>query len=285
MNWPKVKLLAIRLAKVLGYNEKQAKELAAKLNLRRQVRAPAGYRLVAFDMKGFEARVIALLSGDPYMVQLFKEGRDIHAELSREWCPNFDSDVVVNGKLLPALSKDARDAVRDQTKRTEFGCFYEGSVQELWLDIVKDYPSVTLAMIAGVVRKMKQLMPRVSAWHREMENQVVKTGELRSMLGRRRCFPLHNVDPTVIGNHPVQATAADIMNGNMDRLDRMLAARAPDTEIIMQQHDQGVMMVPENDVGLVREIVTETCDTVVTHNGVSVRFAIDLKDGETWAEV
>ncbi len=52
-------------------------------NLRRQIRAPKGRKFVGFDFAQIEARVIALISGDPYLCNIFANNLDPHIENSR----------------------------------------------------------------------------------------------------------------------------------------------------------------------------------------------------------
>ena len=153
-----------------------------------------------------EARIIALMSGDPFLCNVFRhppipysEG-DIHTVLARVVWPNFDE-----------VPKDQRKVLRDTIKRPEYGAFYGGQIETLWKNIVKDYPSVKLQDIARMVALMAEKMPGVAAWHQELiRNAARPPHEIRSAIyGRRRCFPLGNADINDLWNFPVQCGQFD----------------------------------------------------------------------------
>jgi DNA polymerase len=78
-------------------------------NLRAQVVAPAGRVFIGFDFAQLEARIIALLSGDPFLVAIFRDDKDIHSEFARVVWPKFDT-----------LPPEQRKELRDMVKRPEY---------------------------------------------------------------------------------------------------------------------------------------------------------------------
>ncbi|UCC74934.1 MAG: hypothetical protein JSV86_10410 [Gemmatimonadota bacterium] len=84
-------------------------------NLREQVVAPPGRKIVGADFAQLEARIIALLSGDAFLVEIFANNKDIHSEFARIVWPTFDS-----------LPVDQRKQLRDMIKRPEY-CLAPGS--------------------------------------------------------------------------------------------------------------------------------------------------------------
>lgn len=84
-------------------------------NLRSQVVAPPRRNFVAFDAKQLEARLIALKSGDPFLMNIFQNDRDIHSEFARIVWPDFDAKPPSERKVL-----------RDLVKRPEY-CLVPGT--------------------------------------------------------------------------------------------------------------------------------------------------------------
>lgn len=74
-------------------------------NLRSQFRAKPGRKIVGADFKALEARIIALLSGDPFLNAIFREGRDLHAELAAEVWKDFYQKEDKERKVLRDLIK------------------------------------------------------------------------------------------------------------------------------------------------------------------------------------
>lgn len=257
MNWPK------------------AKKKKNRPNLRAQVRARSRRKLVGFDFAQLEARIIALLSLDPFLCKVFAEGRDLHAELARIVWPKFDQMPV-----------DARKELRDMVKRPEYGAFYEGSLPTLYASVVRDYPSVLMQDIARILSIVKNQMAGVGRWHRELEQIAARDGEIRSaILGRRRCFPLGNAELQTLVNFPVQATGADIMDIALAALDVALDAEVPSADIILQVHDAGVVECDEDDAPRVAEIINRTCAQEHSNGNTTIKFPVDVHSGDTWAEL
>jgi len=253
-------------------NVPKADKKKGRPNLRSQVIAPHGRGFVAFDAKQLEARLIALMSGDAFLLDIFHKDKDIHSEFARIVWPDFDS-----------LPVDERKVRRDLIKRPEYGAFYAGSVETLWKSVVRDYPNVTISMIGKMVHVMKTRMPGVTAWHQNMMRMADRDGEIRSMiLGRRRCFPIKQFDLSEVVNFPIQSSGADLINlGLMDIMPRLPATTFP----ILQIHDAVVFECDEDDQDLVKRLVVESFTRDVEYNGNTMNFPVDAKAGHTWAEV
>lgn len=254
MNWPKA-------------NPKKNRP-----NLRAQVIAPKGRVFVGADFKALEARIIALLSGDPFLLDTFANNRDLHAELARVVWPDFDQ-----------LPVDERKTLRDMIKRPEYGAFYGGEDTTLWQAVVRDYPAVTLAQIQKMTSIMRAKMPGVTAWHQRLMTGALQTREVRSAIyGRRRVFPLETPELTEVLNFPVQSTGADLMNTALMRLEPRLPTNS---DIILQVHDFVCVECPEDDADKIKEIVIDASTQEQTYNGATVRFDVDCKIGQSWADI
>jgi uracil-DNA glycosylase family 4 len=250
-------------------NVPKADKKKGRPNLRSQVVAPYGRAFVAFDAKQLEARLIALMSGDPFLLNIFHNDRDIHTEFAKIVWPEWESVPV-----------DERKVRRDLIKRPEYGAFYAGSIETLWKSVVRDYPSVTIGMIGKMVQVMKTHMPGVTAWHQNMMRVADQQGEIRSMiLGRRRCFPIKQFDLSEVVNFPIQSSGADLINlGLMDIMPRLPADAFP----ILQIHDAVVFECDEDDQDLVKSLVVQSFTREVEYNGNTMAFPVDAKSGKSW---
>lgn len=256
-------------------NWPKADKKKGRPNLRSQVVRPPGRKLVGFDFAQLESRIIALMSGDLWLVTLFADGKDIHSEFARVVWADFDQ--------RPA---DERKSLRDTVKRAEFGAFYGGAIDTLHKNISKDYPLVKLPDIARMVSMMAENMPGVTRWHNDLLRAIAKPPhEIRSAIyGRRRCFPLGNADMNDVYNFPCQSTGADIMDTGiiriMPRLDKYDQCWP-----ILNIHDALVFECWEEDAEALKADVIECFTQEHTINGVTVKFPIEADIGDTWAEV
>jgi DNA polymerase I-like protein with 3'-5' exonuclease and polymerase domains len=244
-------------------------------NLRRQFKAPEDRILVGFDYAQIEARIIGLISGDKWLCDIFKDGKDVHAEFAKSVWPNFDTVEKVQRKLL-----------RDGIKRFEFGAFYGGSPETLWRTIVRDDPTVKLADVIAILRLMMGKMPGVVAWQKNTVLDAKKPPyELVSPLtGRRRCYPTGMVDPNEAINFRVQTTGADIMNdGLSDMMDEL--AVLDEAFPIIQMHDAVVFECWKEDADAVAKMINKSFTKTYTLYGNTVHFPVEIDIGETWADV
>lgn len=242
-------------------------------NLRSQVVAPSGRNLIAFDFSAIEARLIAILSGDDFMLDIFNSGKDLHDEVSREIWPGFDG--------LPYAQ---RKIARNVTKTFEYAKWYGAAPEKIWQTLKKQNPNYKFSDVLQAMRVLDKISPRIEAWHEELVRQVaLPPYEIRSAVyGRRRVFPLGNAPPSDTYNFGVQSTAADLMaKGILTFLPKL----PPTAKIILQIHDCLIVEADEDDTEIVKQAMLESFTQEMTHNGKSITFTIEVKDGKSWADV
>lgn len=262
-------------------NVPKADKKRGRPNLRTQFVPRKGRKFVGFDLAQLEARLIALLSGDKFLLDIFRHPPttfgpgDIHTAFASVIWPNFHS-----------LPVDQKKKLRDAVKRPEYGAFYGGSVETLWKNIKKDFPEVKIEDIARMVQLMQAATPGVTIWHNELMRDVQKPPyEIRSAIyGRRRCFPLGNADINEVYNHPVQSSGADIMDTCLIRIMPRLA-KYREAYAIMQIHDAAVFECWEDDAEALLQDIIEAGTQEHSYRGNTVAFPVDAKIGDSWAEV
>lgn len=246
-------------------------------NLRWQVTAPPGWKLVGFDMAQLEARLIALESGDDWLIWIFANDKDIHSEVARVVWADFDQQQV-----------DVRKRLRDFVKRPEYGAFYGGQVNTLWQNILKDDPTVKRQDIEKVLTLIKQKMQGVTAWHQRLLTQVMlPPHELRSMFGRRFVFPLGTCSPNDAYNATIQSAGAGIMSRGLKRLYEKIDAEPEkwdgNVEANLQIHDACVFLCREELAEEFCGIVKASFEQEHTVNGKTVKFPADARFADDWA--
>ncbi len=244
-------------------------------NLRRQVVAPRRRVFVEFDFSQLEARIIALLSKDPFLVDVFASGKDIHTECARVVFPEFDSLGDGSGKLTKMQKQ-----LRDNTKPLEYGAFYGGSPETLWLNLVKEGYKLTLADVTKAVNILMQKMPGVVAWQRNcIQTASMPPHEIREALyGRRRTFPLGQVDPNEAINFGVQAEGSALMDTGMIAMHQRLSKYNEAFEIL-QIHDAAVYECWEEDAVAIEQDVNECYTQIVD----GIPFPIESSITYSWA--
>ena len=254
------------------------KDVSKRLpNIRRQIVAPPGRGIVAFDMAQLEARLMAVQSGDPFLCRIFAENLDPHHEFGLLPFPQ-----------MAHLDKKSEEynKLRDLTKRFEYGAIYGGSDATVHKAVAADEPALAgskgLAMVQAAIKKMKVAVAGVFAWQQRLLQQTsMPPYTLRSyLLGRMRVFPLGNPPPTDVANNPNQFAGADIMDTGLVRLLPMLEKYKGTAVPILHQHDAIYFECNEDDMlALARDIKAAFEVEVKAVNGQMINFPVEVKIG------
>ncbi|MGT2666093.1 DNA polymerase I [Streptococcus rifensis] len=227
--------------------------------------------LMSSDYSQIELRVLAHISGDPHLVQAFKDGLDIHTSTAmRVFGIEKPEDVTPN---------DRRNA-----KAVNFGIVYG----------ISDFG---LANNLGIPRKLAknyidtyfERYPGIKDYMERVVREAKDKGYVETLFHRRRELPDINsrnfnirqfAERTAI-NSPIQGSAADILKVAMINLDRALVQGNYQARMLLQVHDEIVLEVPETEVTAVGALVKRTMEDAIR---LSVPLVADESTGQTWYE-
>ena len=256
----------------ISSQEPNLQNIPVRTELGREIRAAfiarPGWLLVDADYSQIELRVLAHISGDPTMIQAFREDQDIHARTAAE----------VYGVPLDQVTGQMRSA----SKAVNFGIVY--GISEF-----------TLAKNIGVSRQearrfIDRYFERYPGVHAYMEASVKRgheMGYVKTLMNRRRYLPelsSSNYNVRAFGercamNSPIQGTAADIIKLAMIAVDRALKQEGLQARLILQVHDELIIEAPEDEVPRVRELMRCCMEGVVA---LSVPLRTDISIGGDW---
>lgn len=244
-------------------------------NLRRVVVAPRRRVFVEFDFSQLEARIIAYLSQDPFLLDVFANGKDIHTECARVVFPQFDLLGDGSGKLTKIQKQ-----LRDNVKPLEYGAFYGGSPETLWKNLLKEGYQLALEDVVKAVTTLMQRMPGVVTWQRRCVYTASQPPyEIREQkYGRRRTFPLGQVDQNEAINFGVQSFAASLMDTGMIVMHACLSKYKEAFEIL-QIHDAAVYECWEEDAIELQQDVIRS----YTQSEGGIPFPIESSITYCWA--
>lgn len=290
-------------------------------NLRRQIRARRGRKFVGFDFAQLEARNLALVSGDEFLMTVFSEGRDIHTECSRivfsgaGGTTPFDQLDVIEGRktasgiivvepcsMLDDKGKEIgcgridfhdvkckrakmKKQLRDLVKQVEYGAFYGGSPETLWKVLLKEGFNVKLSDVVAAVQALMRKMTGIVRWQREaVAKASLPPYTIRDfILGRRRVFPMGQVDPNEALNYESQATAAAIMDTGMDRMEQRIIDRGyKECFAIVQVHDAAAYECWEDDAEDVAADIRDCYTQEYSRDGRTIPYPVDVKIAQSW---
>jgi DNA polymerase I-like protein with 3'-5' exonuclease and polymerase domains/5'-3' exonuclease/intein/homing endonuclease len=155
-----------------------------------------------------------------------------------------------------------------------------------------------LSQAAGVDQKVAQKYlddyfarhPKVKAYLDATLAAGREKGYVSTLLGRRRYLPeLKSSNPNARGmaermamNAPIQGTASDLIKIAMVRMAEALAARGLASRMLLQVHDELLFEAPPDEIEVLDGLAREIMEGAMT---LAVPIKVDIKTGQTWAEV
>jgi DNA polymerase-1 len=239
-------------------------------NIRAAFIAEEGCLLLSSDYSQIELRVLAHLSQDNVLIEVFQRDGDIHTRTALE--------------LFGVSEKDVTPEMRRRAKTVNFGIVYGispfGLSKELGIppDESRDYIDTYFLKHSGV----KEFMDKTV-------EQATETGLVSTILNRKRQIPeLKNANRNIrqLGerlaiNTPVQGSAADIIKISMLNIWRRLKREKLKTRMLLQVHDELLFEVPEAERDIIMPLVKEEMESAYK---LDVPLKVDLGIGKNWAE-
>ena len=222
------------------------------------------------DYSQIELRVMAHLSNDENMIEVFREGKDLHAATAAN----------IYKKPIDEVTRDERT----KSKRANFGIIYGITVFGLAerLDIPRDEAKM---LIDGYF----ETFPQVHDYMEKSKEIARQKGYVTTLFGRRRYLPdINSANATVRGfaernaiNAPIQGTAADIIKVAMIHIFRRFKAEGIRSKMILQVHDELNFSVFPEEKEKVEHIVLEEMQNAFQ---MQVPLVADSGFGDNWLE-
>ncbi|MFN2389098.1 MAG: DNA polymerase I [Actinomycetota bacterium] len=238
--------------------------------IRRAFVPEEGHVLLSVDYSQIELRVMAHLSRDPILIEVFDKGEDVHSATA----------VRIYGVAPEELTVKHRSAAKMVNYGLAYGMGAAGLAERL---------NVPLGEAREIMEAYFEQFDGVRSFLDEVVTQAYADGFTTTMFGRRRYLPeLGSGNPRVrsIGerqalNAPIQGSAADLMKLAMLAVDRALAEEGLATRMILTVHDELVFEVPESERDAAAALVEREMSGVCT---LEVPLALDHSFGASWAD-
>lgn len=239
--------------------------------IRRAFIAEPGNLLLSADYNQIELRILAHVSGDPALQEVFRSGRDIHAEVASE--------------LFGIPKEQLGPEHRRVAKVINYGIVYGISPYGLAQRI-----GTSPAEAERYIQRYFTTFPGVYAYVQRTIAEARRTGYVTTLLGRRRYLPdLHSRNRTVreaaeraAVNTPIQGSQADLIKLAMIRIHREAMSRMPGARMILQVHDELLFEVPTEHVRALSLAVAEVMRNAFV---LSVPIEVDVRAGPNWRDL
>src|SRR3989339_1296130 len=253
--------------------------LPIKTKLGRRIRsgfiAKEGHKLAAFDYSQIELRIVAMLSGDEKMTQIFREEKDIHAGVAS----------FVFGVPLERVDGE----MRRKAKVINFGIIYGMGVSALRKNLgghaggrastreeAQKFYDNYFNQFSGVWKYLE-----------EVKKFATEHSYTETLFGRRRYFPninsripfLKNMAERTAINAPVQGTAADIIKLAIKYAEEDLKKEelTDRVHLVLQIHDELVYEAEERILPEAEKIIKNAMQKVLTRSYLRYKTDIPLK--------
>ena len=230
--------------------------------------APPGSLVLAADYSQIELRIMAHLSGDKGLLKAFHDGIDVHRATA--------------GEVFATDYEKVTDDQRRAAKAINFGLMYGMSAFGLGRQLDISRPEAQEYMDTYFSR-----YPGVRVFMEETREQAREQGYVETLFGRRLYLPEINASNMMRRqgaeraaiNAPMQGTAADIIKIAMISVDNWLQTSKPGARLVMQVHDELVLEVEEEQLGLVSDAVVKHMSAAAN---LDVPLVVDVGSGADW---
>lgn len=261
------------------------------IEIRPALAVPPGWVLVGADQAQLEMRIMAALAGDHTMINMLLAA-DESDKLNPAKDPHSLVASIAFGQIFENGDKVVRKGLRDLSKTIYYGLGYGAQsnklVETILLDDSYQGPRPTLDMVQRVMRGILKAFPGIGGYQRKAVENARETREVRSaLLGRRRLFPLGEIEATVALNFPIQSLAADIMNTGMAILHKRLYREFPTAAIVAQIHDAIYIECKEAHAEKVGKLLEECMyqEHSFVDGAPAMKFLATAKSGQNFADV
>ncbi|WP_291490453.1 DNA polymerase, partial [Desulfurella sp.] len=238
------------------------------VNIREAIVAKKDFSLICADYSQIELRVLAELSKDPILLEIFKKDLDIHTQTAVE--------------LFNILPEMVDSHTRRIAKTINFGIIYGMGAQSLAKTL-----SIPAQKASEYIQRYFERFSKAKEFIEETLKEAKNLGYTQTYFNRRRYFEninspnkkLAEFEKRAAVNAKIQGTAADIIKIAMVKLDQAL--KNFDAKIILQIHDELLVECSNAQVEKVKNIVKNSMEKVVNFE---VPLKVNIGIGKNWHE-
>lgn len=239
--------------------------------VRRQIVAPPGYKIVSVDYGQIQARNVAMESKDKKLVQSFWDRHDIHCdwrdrifELYPKWPKEGLKQTLADEKLMKHYRNRAKNGF-------VFASFFGAGGKKVAgaLGIPEDIGY-------RLAEEFDDAFPELTQWHEDLHTDYNENGYVTGLSGFRRYAPVAH---TEVINTPIQSDEAIIVFDGMIRLCEM---QDLDLVPIFMIHDDLTFLWPDKLVERYAETVVDTLLNCPFEWAQTVPLAVEMSIGQDW---
>lgn len=265
--------------------------------------------IVGADWSQLENRIIALLSGDPKLLEWYKDDVDVHCktatflfDLSDDtpdeyWKPGAECScglIEYKGDPKEPCKSCGKERFgwyvgsqqRQIAKGARYAFHYGASENTMLEQLRRDRPDLKRSDVIRLRGKLGELHKTLLQWQTETYKTArIKDAIVEVLSGKE--LPLYGeMNLTQIRNIPIQGAGAFLANGSMETIvtylgiNPLIGTNEYEESVVAQMHDAIYLQGP--DPIRLFDALKKGMEIEVTLNGNSMLFPIDVGMGWTW---
>ena len=220
------------------------------------------------DYSQIELRLLAHYSGCKELIEAYNNGTDIHA--------------VTASQVFGVPINEVTSKMRREAKAVNFGIIY--GISDFGLSRNLDIP---LATAKEYIEKYFAMYSAVKDYMNSNVEFAKENGYVSTLTGRKRVIPeinspnynLRQFGERAAMNMPLQGSSADIIKIAMINVSKALKKNGLKAKLVLQVHDELVLVAPENEVKKAAEILKYEMEHAVQLN---VPLTVEVHSGKNW---
>ena len=234
--------------------------------------AAPGKLLISADYSQIELRVLAHLSGDPTLLEAFRNNQDIHARTA--------------GLLFDVPLDEVTPDMRRSAKTINFGIVYGMGAQKLAQEM-----HISVKEAKAFIERYFERLSKLKALYDTIEEDAKQHGYVSTITGRRRLTPdilsannqLRSQARRQAINTRIQGSAADIIKMAMLAVENDPELKRLEARLLLQIHDELLLEVPEaNAKAAGKRLAALMSEVKPGGSQLSVPLAVDWGAGRSW---
>jgi len=221
-------------------------------NVKRCMKAPAGYKVLYMDFGAQEGRVMAIEAPEPTMIESYSEGVDLHSDLTEEIFGTPYADIVkanMNGKPEEIVEQ------RQAGKLTGLSSFYRIGAKALAGKFFATYGyDISIQTAQSYLSSFKRKYPGVVKYWKNAISLGKSRGYASAFGGWRyaiESFGWKGESSAI--NHPIQGGGSMLTYAAIGVINKGW----PDLILVSQVHDSIAYFIPEENADAIGKDVIE----------------------------
>ncbi len=227
--------------------------------------------LLAADYSQMELRILAHMSREPFLIEAFNAGEDIHRATA----------ALVAGVSVDDVSADQRRIA----KTVNFGILYGMQAFGLSRDTGMSRSDAQAFIDSYWLR-----LPKVKEFFDTVIADGIRDGYVHTIRGRRRYLPdltssngMRRMGAQRMAmNMPIQGTQADIIKQAMLNLEAALRKQELPARVILQVHDELVLELDQTALPDTARLVRDTMENAFV---LDVPTIVETRTGQNWEDM